>query len=115
MVCCLLDVCGLWLCLSPISVFAVVRMSTCCCSKCSLWSATLEATAAAGNLGEEVGWMSRGISGQVRKSVQPRLFHRIIYNPGLVLSHGYSRLGGRWPHVPRSFIRNDENLPTCFE
>lgn len=28
MVCCLLDVCGLWLCLSPISVFAVVRVPT---------------------------------------------------------------------------------------
>lgn len=47
MVCFLLDVCGLWLCLPPISVFGVIRMPTGPTVNAPYQSATPEATAAA--------------------------------------------------------------------
>lgn len=43
----LLDVCGLWLCLPPISVFGVIRMPTGPTVNAPYQSATPEATAAA--------------------------------------------------------------------
>lgn len=45
-VCCLLDVCGLWLCFSPISVFGVVSMPIGPPVNSSHWLATPEGTAA---------------------------------------------------------------------
>lgn len=47
MVCFLLDVCGLWLCLPPISVFGVIRMLTGPTVNAPYQLATPEATAAA--------------------------------------------------------------------
>lgn len=46
-VCCLLDVCGLWLCLLPISVFGVVRIKTGPTVNAPYQRATPEGTAAA--------------------------------------------------------------------
>lgn len=45
--CCLLDVCGLWLCFPPISVFGVVRMPAGPTVNAPYRSATPQATAAA--------------------------------------------------------------------
>lgn len=57
-VCCLLDVCGLWLCLPPISVFGVVHMPTGPTVNAPYRLATPEGTSAAENPWEDGGWMS---------------------------------------------------------
>lgn len=72
-VCCLLDVCGLWLCLPPISVFGVVRMPTGPPVNAPYRLATPEGTAAAENPWEGVEWMRCIHQGKWEKvSVQAR-------------------------------------------